>query len=127
MFGTEDGITDENATFHPRSPYAVSKAYAHFMTISYRESYGLFARSGISFNHESPLRGKEFVTRKMSDGVARIKLGLSNEIRLGSLSSRRDWGFAGDFVEAMWLMLQEKKPDDYIICTGKTVAFCLSI
>jgi len=120
MFGTEKGIKNENASFHPRNPYAVSKVYAHFMTVNYRESYGLFACSGISFNHESPLRGREFVTRKIADGVARIKLGLSNEIRLGSLSSRRDWGFAGDFVEAMWLMLHEKKPDDYIICTGKT-------
>jgi len=108
MFGTEKGIENENAAFHPRSPYAVSKVYAHFITVNYRESYGLFACSGISFNHESPLRGKEFVTRKISDGVARIKLGLSNEIRLGSLSSKRDWGFAGDFVEAMWLMLQQE-------------------
>ena len=119
MFGTERGIKDEDTPFHPRSPYAVSKVYAHFITVNYRESYGLFACSGISFNHESPLRGKEFVTRKISDGVARVKLGLSHEIRLGSLHSQRDWGFAGDFVEAMWLMLQQRKPDDYIISTGR--------
>lgn len=120
MFGTEKGINNENTPFHPRSPYAVSKVYAHFVTINYRDSYDLFACSGISFNHESPLRGREFVTRKISDGVARIKLGLSDEIRLGNLSSKRDWGFAGDFVEAMWLILQQEKANDYIISTGKT-------
>lgn len=120
MFGTEKGIKNENTPFHPRSPYAASKVYAHFVTVNYRESYDLFACSGITFNHESPLRGKEFVTRKISDGVARIKLGLSDEIRLGNLSSKRDWGFAGDFVEAMWLILQQEKANDYIISTGKT-------
>lgn len=122
MFGnsSENGIQTEETPFHPRSPYAISKLYAHWMTVNFKESYGLFCASGILFNHESPIRGKEFVTRKISDGVARIKLGLSNEIRLGNLESKRDWGFAGDYVEAMWLMLQEKKPDNFLISTGET-------
>ncbi len=110
----------ENTPFYPRSPYGVAKAYGHYITVNYRESYGLFAVSGILFNHESPRRGFEFVTRKVSDGVARIKLGLSKELRLGNLDAKRDWGFAGDYVRAMWLMLQQSKPDDYVISTGKT-------
>lgn len=122
MFGNSsvNGIQTEDTPFHPRSPYAISKLYAHWMAVNFKESYGMFCSSGILFNHESPIRGKEFVTRKISDGVARIKLGLSDEIRLGNLESRRDWGFAGDYVEAMWLMLQEKKPDNYLISTGET-------
>ncbi|MEY2924115.1 MAG: hypothetical protein RLZZ337_663 [Bacteroidota bacterium] len=106
--------------FRPRSPYGISKLYAHWMTINFRESFGLHASNGILFNHESPIRGKEFVTRKISDGVARIKLGLQNEIKLGNLDSCRDWGFAGDFVEAMWSMLQQKEPGDYIVSTGES-------
>lgn len=122
MFGNsnENGIQTENTPFHPRSPYAISKLYAHWMTNNFKESYGTFSCNGILFNHESPLRGKEFVTRKITDGVARIKLGLAKEIRLGNLESKRDWGFAGDYVLAMWLMLQQKEPDNYIISTGKT-------
>ena len=111
---------DENTPFYPRSPYGVSKAYGHYITVNYRESYNLFAVSGILFNHESPRRGLEFVTRKVSDGVAKIKLGLKNELRLGNLDARRDWGFAGDYVKAMWLMLQNSEPEDYVISTGKT-------
>ena len=110
----------EDTPFYPRSPYGVAKVYGHWITINYRESYGLFAVSGILFNHESPRRGLEFVTRKVTDGVARIKLGLSNELRLGNLDAKRDWGFAGDYVKAMWLMLQQSKPDDYVISTGET-------
>ena len=106
--------------FHPRSPYGVSKLYAHWMTVNFRESYGLHASNGVLFNHESPIRGIEFVTRKISDGVARIKLGLKNEITLGNLDASRDWGFAGDYVEAMWAMLQQKEPGDYVIATGET-------
>jgi len=121
MFG---GITEvpqkETTRFHPRSPYGVAKTYAHFITVNYRESFGMYAVSGICFNHESPRRGLEFVTRKVSHGVARIKLGLSNELRVGNLNAKRDWGFAGDYVEAMWLMLQQPKPDDYVIATGET-------
>jgi GDPmannose 4,6-dehydratase len=98
----------------------VAKVYGHFITVNYRESYGLFACSGILFNHESPRRGLEFVTRKVTDGVARIKLGLANELRLGNLEARRDWGFAGDYVRAMWLMLQQPQPDDYVVATGET-------
>lgn len=109
----------EETPFYPRSPYGVSKAYGHYITVNYRESYGLFAVSGILFNHESPRRGLEFVTRKVTDGVARIKLGLANELRLGNLSAKRDWGFAGDYVRAMWLMLQQSTPDDYVIATGE--------
>ncbi|MCB0353283.1 MAG: GDP-mannose 4,6-dehydratase [Bdellovibrionales bacterium] len=110
----------ELTPFYPRSPYGVSKVYGHYITVNYRESYGLFAVSGILFNHESPRRGLEFVTRKVTDGVARIKLGLGDELRLGNLDAKRDWGFAGDYVRAMWLMLQQDKPDDYVISTGET-------
>ena len=109
----------ESTPFYPRSPYGVSKLYAHWITINYRESYDLYACAGILFNHESPRRGLEFVTRKITHGVARIKKGLDEELRLGNLEARRDWGFAGDFVEAMWLMLQKDTPDDYVIATGK--------
>jgi GDPmannose 4,6-dehydratase len=121
MFGkVRETPQTELTPFYPRSPYGVSKVYAHYITVNYRESYGLFAASGILFNHESPRRGLEFVTRKVTDGVARIKLGVSQELRLGNLDARRDWGFAGDYVKAMWLMLQQPKPDDYVIATGKT-------
>ncbi len=109
----------ESTPFYPRSPYGVAKVYGHWITVNYRESYDLFAVSGILFNHESPRRGIEFVTRKISDGVARIKLGLAKELRLGNLDAKRDWGFAGDYVEAMWLMLQQKAPKDYVIGTGE--------
>src|SRR5262245_8857301 len=110
----------ETTAFHPRSPYGVAKVYAHFITVNYRESYGLFACSGILFNHESVRRGREFVSRKISDGVARIKLGLAKELALGNLDARRDWGFAGDYVDAMWRMLQQSAPDDYVVATGET-------
>jgi GDPmannose 4,6-dehydratase len=110
----------ETTSFYPRSPYGVAKVYGHWITVNYRESYNLFAVSGILFNHESPRRGIEFVTRKVSDGVARIKLGVSKELRLGNLDARRDWGFAGDYVEAMWRMLQESRPQDYVVGTGQT-------
>ncbi len=110
----------EETPFYPRSPYGVAKVYGHFITVNYRESYNLFAVSGILFNHESPRRGLEFVTRKVSDGVAKIKLGLATELRMGNLDAKRDWGFAGDYVEAMWLMLQQDAPDDYVIATGET-------
>src|ERR671917_766783 len=110
----------ETTSFYPRSPYGVAKVYGHWITVNYRESYGLFAVSGILFNHESPRRGLEFVTRKVTDGVARIKLGRASELRLGNLDARRDWGFAGDYVEAMWRMLQRDTPDDYVIGTGET-------
>ena len=110
----------EQTPFHPRSPYGVAKAYGHYITVNYRESYGLFAVSGILFNHESPRRGLEFVTRKISDGVARIKLGLADELRLGNLDAERDWGYAGDYVEAMWRMLQRDEPEDYVVATGET-------
>lgn len=106
--------------FHPRSPYGVAKVYGHWITVNYRESYNIFAVSGILFNHESPRRGKEFVSRKVTHGVAQIKLGLANELRMGNLKSKRDWGFAGDYVEAMWLMLQQAKPRDFVIATGET-------
>jgi len=120
MFGKVREVPQSETTpFYPRSPYGVAKAYGHFITVNYRESYGLFAASGILFNHESPRRGLEFVTRKIADGVARIKLGLADELRLGNLDAQRDWGFAGDYVEAMWLMLQEEEPDDYVIATGE--------
>jgi len=109
----------ENTPFYPRSPYGVAKAYAHWITINYRESYDLYACAGILFNHESPRRGLEFVTRKITHGVARIKHGLDRELRLGNLEARRDWGFAGDYVEAMWLMLQQEQPDDFVIATGE--------
>jgi len=110
----------ESTPFYPRSPYGVAKVYGHWITVNYRESFALYAVSGILFNHESPRRGLEFVTRKVTDGVARIKLGLSRQLRLGNLEARRDWGFAGDYVRAMWLMLQQDTPDDYVIGTGKT-------
>jgi GDPmannose 4,6-dehydratase len=108
----------ELTPFYPRSPYGVSKVFAHYITVNYRESYDLFAVSGILFNHESPRRGLEFVTRKVSDGVARIKLGLADHLDLGNLDAHRDWGFAGDYVKAMWLMLQQDQADDYVISTG---------
>lgn len=110
----------ESTPFYPRSPYAVAKVYGHWITINYRESYNLYTCSGILFNHESPRRGIEFVTRKISDGVARIKLGLQRELRLGNLKANRDWGFAGDYVKAMWLMLQQDTPEEFVIATGKT-------
>jgi len=111
---------DEKTPFYPRSPYGVAKLMGHWMTVNYRESFGLHASSGILFNHESPLRGLEFVTRKVSDAVARIKLGRQKELRLGNIDAKRDWGFAGDYVEAMWRMLQQDAPDDYVIATGRT-------
>ncbi len=111
---------NENTPFYPRSPYGVAKVYGHWITINYRESFDMFAVSGILFNHESPRRGLEFVTRKITDGVARIKLGLKKELRLGNLEARRDWGFAGDYVQAMWLMLQQESPDNFVIGTGET-------
>jgi GDPmannose 4,6-dehydratase len=110
----------ELTPFYPRSPYGVSKVFAHYITVNYRESYNLFAASGILFNHESPRRGLEFVTRKVTDGVARIKLGLADSLSLGNLDAQRDWGFAGDYVRAMWLMLQQNQPDDYVIATGES-------
>jgi len=119
MFGKVREVPQTELTpFHPRSPYGVAKVYGHYITVNYRESYDLFAVSGILFNHEGPRRGLEFVTRKISDGVARIKLGLTDELRLGNLDSHRDWGFAGDYVEAMWLMLQQDAPSDYVVATG---------
>ena len=119
MFGKVREVPQSELTpFYPRSPYGVAKAYGHFITVNYRESYGLFAVSGILFNHESPRRGLEFVTRKITDGVARIKLGLATELRLGNLDARRDWGFAGDYVRAMWMMLQQATPDDYVVGSG---------
>ena len=121
MFGkVHESPQRETTPFYPRSPYGVAKVYGHWITVNYRESFGLYATSGILFNHESPRRGLEFVTRKVSDAVARIKLGQQKELRLGNLEARRDWGFAGDYVEAMWLMLQQDKPDDYVIGTGDT-------
>jgi GDPmannose 4,6-dehydratase len=121
MFGKVREVPQRETTpFHPRSPYGVAKVYGHYITVNYRESYGLFACSGILFNHESPRRGKEFVTRKVSDGVARIKLGLADKLQLGNLNARRDWGFAGDYVQAMWLMLQQPEPDDYVVATGQS-------
>src|SRR5213076_1535469 len=120
MFGKVREIPQTELTpFHPRSPYGVAKAYGHYITVNYRESFGLHAVSGILFNHESPRRGLEFVTRKVTDGVARIKLGLAEELRLGNREAKRDWGFAGDYVEAMWLMLQQEEAEDYVIATGK--------
>lgn len=121
MFGLSNtnGYQDEQTIFHPRSPYGIAKLYAYWMTINFRESYGMFTANGILFNHESPLRGIQFVTRKITDGVARIKLGLAKDIHLGDLTPRRDWGFAGDYVEAMYLMLQQEKPDDYVVGTGQ--------
>jgi GDPmannose 4,6-dehydratase len=119
MFGKVREVPQTELTpFYPRSPYGVSKVFAHYITVNYRESYDLFAVSGILFNHESPRRGLEFVTRKVTDGVARIKLGLADSLTLGNLDARRDWGFAGDYVRAMWLMLQQERPDDYVVATG---------
>jgi GDPmannose 4,6-dehydratase len=121
MFGKVREVPQtERTPFHPRSPYGVAKVYGHAITVNYRESYGMFACAGILFNHESPRRGLEFVTRKVTDGVARIKLGLAKELRLGNLDARRDWGFAGDYVEAMWLMLQQDEPDDFVVATGES-------
>jgi GDPmannose 4,6-dehydratase len=121
MYGLiQEPIQTEKTPFHPRSPYAVAKLYAHWMTVNYRESFGLHTACGILFNHESPLRGIEFVTRKVTDGVARIKLGLTKQLALGNMDAKRDWGHAKDYVEAMWLMLQPDKPDDYVIATGRT-------
>jgi GDPmannose 4,6-dehydratase len=121
MFGkVHETPQSERTPFYPRSPYGVAKLYGHWITVNYRESYGLYAVSGILFNHESPRRGIEFVTRKVTDGVARIKRGLATELRLGNLEARRDWGFAGDYVEAMWRMLQQPEPRDYVIGTGET-------
>ncbi|MEX2153702.1 MAG: GDP-mannose 4,6-dehydratase [Gemmatimonadaceae bacterium] len=121
MFGkVHESPQRETTPFYPRSPYGVAKVYAHWITVNYRESFGLYAVSGILFNHESPRRGLEFVTRKVSDAVARIKLGQQKEVRLGNIEARRDWGFAGDYVEAMWMMLQQDAPDDYVVGTGDT-------
>jgi GDPmannose 4,6-dehydratase len=121
MFGKVREIPQTELTpFYPRSPYGVSKVFAHYITVNYRESYDLFAVSGILFNHESPRRGLEFVTRKVSDGVARIKLGAADSLSLGNLDAQRDWGFAGDYVRAMWLMLQQERADDYVIATGES-------
>jgi len=121
MFGkVHESPQRESTPFYPRSPYGVAKVYGHWITVNYRESFALYAVSGILFNHESPRRGLEFVTRKVTDGVARIKLGLARELRLGNLEARRDWGFAGDYVRAMWLMLQQDAPDDYVVGTGHT-------
>src|SRR3990172_5346973 len=119
MFGKAQEVPQtERTPFYPRSPYGVAKVYGHWITVNYRESYGIFACSGILFNHTSPRRGKEFVTRKVTDGVAKIKLGLKDKLYLGNLDAQRDWGYAGDYVEAMWLMLQQKEPDNYVIATG---------
>ncbi len=121
MFGKVQAVPqDEDTPFYPRSPYGVAKVYGHWITVNYRESYNLHASSGILFNHESPRRGLEFVTRKVTNGVAKIKLGLANEIRLGNLDAQRDWGYAADYVRAMYLMLQQDSPDDYVVATGET-------
>jgi GDPmannose 4,6-dehydratase len=121
MFGkVRESPQDEKTPFYPRSPYGVAKVYGHYITVNYRESYGLFAVSGILFNHESPRRGRQFVTRKITSGAGRIKLGLARDLKLGNLEAKRDWGFAGDYVEAMWLMLQQPTPDDFVIATGQT-------
>jgi len=121
MYGlVQQPVQGERTPFYPRSPYAVAKLYAHWMTVNYRESFGMHASSGILFNHESPLRGIEFVTRKVTDGAARIRLGLAKELPLGNLDAKRDWGHARDYVRAMWLMLQQEQPDDYVVATGRT-------
>lgn len=121
LFGLiQEPVQSEKTPFYPRSPYGVSKLFGHWMTINYRESFKLHASTGILFNHESPLRGIEFVTRKVTDAVARIKMGKQRELRLGNCDAKRDWGFAGDYVEAMWMMLQQDQPDDYVVATGKT-------
>jgi GDPmannose 4,6-dehydratase len=128
MYGKiQDPVQSEMTKFYPRSPYAAAKLYAHWMTVNYRESFGLHASSGILFNHESPLRGIEFVTRKISNGVAQIKLGIRSKIALGNLDAKRDWGHARDYVRAMWLMLQQNEPGDYVVATGRTTSvrdFC---
>lgn len=130
MYGLiQEPVQSESTPFYPRSPYAAAKLYAHWMTVNYRESFGMHASSGILFNHESPLRGIEFVTRKITDGVARIKLGFADTLALGNLDAKRDWGHARDYVEAMWLMLQQDVPDDYVVATGRTTSvreFCRS-
>ena len=121
MYGLiQEAEQDEKTPFYPRSPYAVAKLYGHWITVNYRESFGMHASSGILFNHESPLRGIEFVTRKVTDGAARIKLGLADELRMGNMDAERDWGHARDYVRAMWLMMQQEKPDDYVVATGRT-------
>ena len=121
MYGLiQEAAQSEKTPFYPRSPYAVAKLYGHWITVNYRESFGMHASSGILFNHESPLRGIEFVTRKVTDGVARIKLGMASELRLGNIDAKRDWGHARDYVKAMWLMLQQDKADDYVVATGRT-------
>ncbi len=121
MFGkVQETPQRETTPFYPRSPYGVAKVYGHFITVNYRESYGMYCCSGILFNHESERRGREFVSRKVTDGVARIKLGLAKELRLGNLDAKRDWGFAGDYVQAMWLMMQQDRPEDFVIATGET-------
>ena len=121
MFGKVQAVPqDEDTPFYPRSPYGVAKVYGHWITVNYRESYGMHASSGILFNHESPRRGLEFVTRKVTNGVARIKLGLDTQLSLGNLDAQRDWGYAADYVRAMWLMLQQDTPDDYVVATGET-------
>lgn len=117
--GNDGGYQDENTQFHPRSPYGVAKVYAYWLTVNYRESYGMFTANGILFNHESPIRGRQFVTRKITDGVAKIKYGFADKLHLGNLEATRDWGFAGDYVEAMYLMLQADTPDDYVVATGE--------
>lgn len=117
--GNTNGYQDENTSFHPRSPYAIAKVYAYWTTVNFRESYGLYTSNGILFNHESPIRGLQFVTRKITDGVAKIKLGVTDKLHLGNLDAKRDWGFAGDYVEAMYLMLQQPNPDDYVVGTGE--------
>jgi GDPmannose 4,6-dehydratase len=123
MFGLiQTDRQDEGTPFYPRSPYGIAKLYAHWMTVNYRESFGMYACSGILFNHESPLRGLEFVTRKVTDGVARIKLGLKDELRLGNIDAKRDWGHARDYVRAMWLMLQQERAEDFVIATGRTTS-----
>ena len=128
MFGkVQQPIQNEKTPFYPRSPYGVAKLYAHWSTVNYRESFGMHASSGILFNHESPLRGIEFVTRKITDGVARIKQGIQKELKLGNLEAKRDWGFAGDYVDAMWRILQQPEPEDFVIATGRTTSvreFC---
>ncbi|MBM7866601.1 GDP-mannose 4,6-dehydratase [Heliobacterium gestii] len=123
LFGLiQEPVQSEKTPFYPRSPYGVAKLFGHWITVNYRESFNLFACSGILFNHESPMRGVEFVTRKVTQAVARIKMGLQKELRLGNIDAKRDWGFAGDYVEAMWLMLQQDMPDDYVVATGKTTS-----
>jgi len=121
MYGLiQEDMQSEKTPFYPRSPYAVAKLYGHWITVNYRESFGIHASSGILFNHESPLRGVEFVTRKVTDGVARIKLGQQDKLHLGNIEAKRDWGHARDYVKAMWLMLQQETPDDYVVATGRT-------